>query len=204
MLLFLDIRFVLRTEGCLRRIYKLIQFSDMDTIMMTIKIEKKRLRENHGSSKTRLYKKWKSMRRRCKNKNETLYKNYGGRGISITKDWDDSFISFRDWAIENGYSDGLSIERIDNDGNYSPENCRWLEPKDQANNTRKNVFVVAFGEKKSIARWSIDKRCKVDYGTLRYRIKAGWTVEIAISTPVDGRRDKLPFGSYMAFGEIKS
>lgn len=74
----------------------------------------------HGMSKARLYRIWKNMISRCENPNKTFYKNYGGRGIKVCAEWNKDFVAFKDWALENGYKDDLTIDRIDNDGNYSP------------------------------------------------------------------------------------
>lgn len=89
----------------------------------------------HGGSKTRLYRIWKQMRIRCNCVTNPTYRFYGARGIKICKEWED-FAVFRSWALSAGYTDELSIDRIDNDGNYSPENCRWVTMDVQFKNTR--------------------------------------------------------------------
>lgn len=90
----------------------------------------------HGETGTRLYRIWKAMHTRCYNPRFIMYRHYGGRGIDICDDWKNSYRSFRAWAISHGYSDNLSIDRIDNDKGYSPENCRWVTMADQNKNKR--------------------------------------------------------------------
>lgn len=101
---------------------------------------KERPARTHGDGrkkKARLYVIWSNMRQRCSDKNLNSYKNYGGRGIRVCKEWKDSYQAFKDWALSNGYSDSLTLDRIDNDGDYTPENCRWTTMLIQRHNQRR-------------------------------------------------------------------
>ena len=127
----------------------------------------------HGESKTKLYKVWAAMKDRCSNPASTTYKRYGGRGIKVCKQWQDSYKSFRDWAIDNGYSEGLTIERIDNDGNYSPENCRCATRKEQSNNMSRNRLITYNGKTKTAVQWS--ELIGVNAKTISTRLRRGWS-----------------------------
>lgn len=139
-------------------------------------------RTTHGETRTRLYHIWNGMRNRCSNKNYPGYPNYGGRGISVCEEWQE-YIPFRDWAITNGYQDGLSIDRIDNNGGYSPDNCRWATPREQANNTRKVRLITYNGETHSVCEWS--RILNIKQSTLNMRInKYRWSAEEALRKEV--------------------
>ncbi len=101
----------------------------------------------HGQTGTRLYNVWRSMKERCYSSTYVQYKRYGGRGIKICDEWRNDFQAFKAWAIENGYTEGLTIDRIDNDGDYEPNNCRWVDMKTQARNTSKNVYIEHEGKR---------------------------------------------------------
>lgn len=139
----------------------------------------------HNQRHTKLYEIWKSMKRRCFNSKNAAFHNYGGRGITVCDDWANDFSTFYVWSMQNGYSEGLSIDRIDNNGNYEPSNCRWVDKLTQANNTRANHFVSYNGQKLTVAQLS--KKTNMPYQTLLHRINKGWTIEKAITTPIKKR-----------------
>lgn len=124
----------------------------------------------HGMSETRLYNIWRQMRQRCGNSNSSSYCNYGNRGIYVCDEWD-TFENFYDWAINNGYESSLSIDRINNDEGYSPENCRWADSSTQANNKRTCHYVTYNDLTHTVTEWS--RILGVHAETLRHRIKHG-------------------------------
>ena len=113
----------------------------------------------HGCTKTRLHTTWSHMKQRCENTNDKAFKHYGGRGIKICDEWHD-FACFRDWALVNGYSDDLTIDRIDVNGNYEPSNCRWVTLKEQQTNKRNNAFIIFDGKRKCLAEWAKEFGCR--------------------------------------------
>lgn len=135
----------------------------------------------HGLSKTRIYRIWKGMRKRCRNPNDSNYPKYGGRGIRVCPEWDSDFLSFYFWAMESGYNDSLSIDRIDNNKGYSPDNCQWSNETKQANNRRSNRLATIDGETHSIIEWS--KIYKISTVTIYKRIRQGMSETEAITTP---------------------
>jgi hypothetical protein len=137
---------------------------------------------------------WRGMIARCKE--GSGHRHYAARGIRVCEEWLE-FDNFRGWAVANGFQTGLSVDRIDNDGNYEPGNCRWANPTMQARNTRRNVFVEAFGERKTVSAWASDPRCRVAAGTVYARLESGWSGERALS-------EIEPLLTLSAFGETKT
>lgn len=120
------------------------------------------------------------MRERCNNPNNKDYALYGGRGIYVCDEWDmpNGYPAFKKWAMANGYDDKLTIDRIDDNGNYTPNNCRWATEQQQANNRRTNVIYVLNGQCKT--RAELAREYGIDYFKLRNRMKKGWTLEEAL------------------------
>lgn len=148
----------------------------------------------HGESKTRLYGTWINIKKRCYKETVPGYENYGGRGIRVCDEWLHSYANFRDWAYQNGYSDDkdkeeCSIDRIDVNGNYCPENCRWVSRKVQNNNSRHNHYIEYNGEKHTIAEWA--EILGIKYKVLLARIVVyHWTIDRAFTQPVDQRPNR--------------
>lgn len=140
----------------------------------------RKLLTTHGLSETRIYKIYKGMKARTTNENATEYKNYGGRGIKVCDEWINDFKAFYDWSINNGYKDGLTIDRIDVNGNYEPSNCRWATIKEQANNRTNNHFITYNGETHTMKQWS--EKLNIDYKRLWSRInRYHWSIERALT-----------------------
>lgn len=128
----------------------------------------------HGKSNTRLYGIYRGMWRRCYNKNHEHYNQYGGRGITICDEWLHDFMNFYKWAINNGYDDNLTIDRIDNNKGYSPNNCRWVNQKIQVRNRKNTVKINYNGVTKPLSCWAED--LNVPLSRLQNRYYRKWNV----------------------------
>lgn len=138
----------------------------------------KNLRGFHGQTKTRLYYVWSGMLQRCRNEKSRAYKNYGARGIKVCDDWDD-FRTFHKWAMANGYADGLSIERIDVDGNYCPDNCTFIPMAHQCRNKQNTIRY------KGECLATVCAREGKNYQSVHSRVsKLGWSVGRAVETEI--------------------
>ena len=137
---------------------------------------------NKGRKRLRVI--WVSMLRRCNNSYNKHYKDYGGRGIKICDEWLNSFESFETWAQQNGYNDNLTIDRINNNGNYEPNNCRWITQKEQNNNRRNNHYIEYKGKTYTLTQ--LARKFNIKVSTLRYRLFLApivWDIESALHTP---------------------
>ena len=146
-------------------------------------------RTKHGESPkqgkrnaSKLYSIWVNMRNRCFNSENKSFAYYGGRGISVCDEWNE-FLNFEKWAIQNGFEENLTLDRIDVNGNYEPENCRWISRKEQMRNTRSNHLLTYNGDTKTMAEWA--EITGIPYSTLKQRInKYNYSVEKAFTKPV--------------------
>ena len=138
----------------------------------------------HHESKSHLYAVWCGMKARCNNQNNTYYSRYGGRGISVCDEWQNNYNAFRDWMLDNGYSDSghdKTIDRINNDLGYSPDNCRVVDAKSQANNRSSCRLFTYKGKTQNITQWADE--FGIEFKKLHYRLSHGWDIERALITP---------------------
>lgn len=142
----------------------------------------KQSNRKHGQTETKLYRVWRGIISRTCNPSSTNYANYGGRGITICEEWRKSFETFCEWAVQNGYAEGLSIDRIDNDMGYYPQNCRFITMKEQSKNTRRNRYLEFNGMRMTESDWADSLGIRRE--TLCFRLKSGWSIERALTTPV--------------------
>lgn len=142
----------------------------------------------HGLCHTKEHAIWKAVRQRCNDKNASNYYRYGGRGIKVCPEWD-NFQNFYAWCKESGFKEGLTIDRINNDGDYSPANCRWVDKITQGNNKSNNRKVFYKGELLSLMQ--IERLTGIDHRTIGFRLNSGWATEQAVETaPKYGNRIK--------------
>jgi hypothetical protein len=146
---------------------------------------------------TRIYSIWLNMKARCCNPNNPGYHNYGGRGIKICEEWHNSFQSFRKWAFDNGYTDNLTIDRINNNKGYFPENCRWISNLKQQSNRNNNIKISFKGKTKTISEWAREKN--MSFNMLRHRLNSGINIEKALHLP---HKDKLHDITGKRFGRL--
>ena len=160
------------TKSCGCSYYDYIQM-----LRSAIKPNEKKHRQSHSLRKT-----YDGMLYRCNNINASNYSRYGGRGIKVCEEWSNNFESFKEWALQNGYELGLSIDRIDVNGDYTPDNCRWVTMKKQANNKRTTRWVEYNGERMSVSEFA--QVIGLNYSTAYFRISRGWPIERIINQPL--------------------
>jgi len=153
---------------------------------LNIELSTQRINEHrtkHGfSNKERLYETWKNMKRRCYDKNNKRYENYGGKGVIVCSEWLSDYLNFREWALSNGYESNLTIDRMNVNGNYEPKNCRWATAKQQANNQTRNRILTHEGISRTMSEWAV--HLNVTYSTINHRIQRGWNMERIVNTPM--------------------
>ena len=165
--------------GCLRR-----ETSAQNGKVLTI----------HGMQNTRLYREWSSMKNRCYNKNAVGYMDYGGRGIVVCEQWKNDFMAFYNWAMNSGYDETAprgvcTLERKDNNGNYSPENCKWATNREQQNNKRNNRLLTYNGETKTAAQWA--EEIGINLNTIHSRMWLGWSDERILTEPLHEEKRRV-------------
>ena len=149
-----------------------------------------KIKSAKGLSKTRINNIYHNMKNRCNNSKNYRYKNYGGRGIKVCDEWQNNFLSFYEWSVNNGYNETLTLDRINVNGNYEPNNCRWIPLSQQYYNKTDNVYYIINGEKKCLSQLS--KEYKIPYQTLRKRLERGKKIIEALNMPVNKKyRNKL-------------
>lgn len=148
-------------------------------------------RARHGYHGTRIHRIWSAMKRRCQNENHPTYAGYGALGIKVCDEWQ-NFTNFLAWALENNYTDGLTLDRLDPLKGYEPSNCRWGSYQEQGKNRRNSVIVTAFGETKLLTDWFRDARVTVPPSSVRNRLAKGMAAEEAFTKPIEykGARPK--------------
>lgn len=144
----------------------------------------RRIRRTHGLSRSRPYRAWKHLKERCFRQGTENFKDYGGRGITVCERW----LSFKNFLADMGHppANKTSIDRIDNNGNYEPGNCRWATALEQGTNKRNNIILTLHGESLVLSQWA--RRTGFRYGTILRRLSLGWSMEAALTEPVQKRK----------------
>lgn len=163
----------------------------------TAKKNRERCLKHGGSVRgniDRLYRVWRGMKERCYSEKHKSYKRYGGRGIKVCDEWLHDYEAFRAWSYANGYDENAkygkcSLDRIDFDGNYCPENCRWVDYKVQANNASYNRLLTLNGETHTLSQWA--EITKIPYDRIKQRLQRGYTDEEALTLPLGGKRGNV-------------
>lgn len=141
-----------------------------------------KMRETHGDTHTSLYKTWSAMKQRTSNPKTINYELYGGKGVGVCEKWL-KYENFKAWATENGYEEGLTLDRIDGNGDYCPENCRWVDWETQQNNRCNNRLITFNGKTQTMSQWA--REIGIKPRTLFARIdNKGWSIEKALTTPL--------------------
>jgi hypothetical protein len=135
----------------------------------------------HNKTNTKLYYIWSNIKQRCYNKNSAKYKNYGMRAVKVCEEWLNDFELFYIWSIDNGYEQGLSLDRIDVNGNYEPKNCRWVTMKVQQNNKTINLNVTIDGTTKTARQW--EEEYNLSHGTIKRRLSLNWDEKDLLNQP---------------------
>ena len=156
--------------------------------------------KTHNMSSTRIYNIWRQMKSRCYSPNCKRHKFYYDKGIIVCNEWKNDFVTFYNWAIENGYKENLTLDRIDNDGNYEPNNCRWATITEQNNNQSNNIKIRYNNKTYSVKEFSNEYKIKRD--TLCYRLKKGWSIKKIINTPIQSKKSIFFKGDYYTAKEL--
>ncbi|MBW7573895.1 hypothetical protein [Caproiciproducens faecalis] len=132
-----------------------------------------------------LYRCWENIKSRCSNPKDSHYHYYGEKGVTVCDDWKNSYSSFKSWALQNGFMPGLTIDRIDVNGNYCPENCRWITQKEQCSNRTSNRILTYNGVSHTVTQWS--EIVGISANTIFARLDRGWSTEKSLTRPLDNR-----------------
>ncbi|MEW5569731.1 hypothetical protein [Rossellomorea marisflavi] len=159
-----------------------------DTVKSCGCLNREAKRTTHGLSKTKLYHVWAGMKDRCYNENSHGFTYYGSRGINVCEQWKNDYIEFHKWAFESGYKEGLTIERINVNGNYDPSNCKWITQEEQTRNMTSSRKITYDGKTQTISEWA--RELKINRVTLNCRLRV-WSIEDALTRPVESKVQRL-------------